>query len=201
MINLRRKRSVIHQIAIGAVVLFLVQSCTYPQSPVDPTLHITPTETPWPLPYEAMPTPEDQPLTLLLTLEHTNYRIEEPIEATLVLQNTANEPILMNQRLAANNVFNLGITGEIGFVIQRSSGEMVNMSLRIHPRDIRDSDFQPLFPDETSTVSYNSNDLYDLDADTYRLHALYGSQWNAPDGRVPWKGTVLSNPVTFTIEP
>lgn len=156
--------------------------------------------TPWTLPY-APPDPEDERLALTFSLERTRFQVNTPIIYILALTNLSNEPILVKSRLSVNKISLIGAVGDVGFVLLDSSGNSVNLDLSIRSRNLRATDFRLLNPGEDIENSYDLSKLYRLEPDTYTLYALYVNTFDTFDGSVAWKGTLISDPVTFTIEP
>lgn len=91
---------------------------------------------------------------------------------------------------------------DIVFVIEDSLGNTRNLGVKVRVLSPDDEDFSVLDSSQARDVMYDLQSYYHLtEADTYTVYAIYINRSDAPDGRIPWKGTVTSNPVTFTVEP
>jgi hypothetical protein len=144
-------------------------------------------------------------LILILELKKDSYRGDEPIVATLILQNVGTNRILANNRmwpvarLGSDEIF------DVSFMIIDPDGIKHDYNIMAQLVRTTDDDFVKLYPSQgILSEFYEIHDLFDpviALKGKYVLQAYYANQMDPSDGRTAWKGALESNIVEFFYTP
>lgn len=203
-----RKASKSDRVRLLLVMLCLAAGCVLIQAIRKVTTESSPPDSSPPLPrvYPSSTAPiissTDAPLQLVLQMDRASYPLNQPIMATLALQNPTDRPVLIKNRMVIAYSTELEPLVDVVFVIENAAGERQNLSARVYGEAPGDEKFSPLQPHSSREATYDLRSYYNLrSAGTYTIYALYVNNLDAPDGRVPWKGTLVSNSLTIVVEP
>ena len=166
---------------------------------------------------EAMQTPSSpgtahrNVLLLTLSLDKQAYHAEEPVYALLTIQNIGTESVLVKTRMVPYSIDGPPELRDVSFEIADSSGYIAPYIVFFDPVILSPDDFIILTPGNTCCETrLDIGTFYGFNRpDTYSVRAFYENRYdpadtfmaNASDNRVAWKGVLLSNVVTFTLEP
>ncbi len=174
-------------------------ACTQPTAAPTPTAappSLTPTPVLEPAPIED--------LTLSLELDKDTYVLEERIRATLTLRYVGGAFAFVNIRLAYNNPqFPSNQSRDISFLIYDQDGKPLEYGAMHQPMLLEPYHFAMFGPNSAFERTYpNIERSYIFTGPgEYTIQALYENYTDPSDGRTAWQGQIVSNIVTFTIEP
>lgn len=158
-------------------------------------------------------TPPLNSLSLSLKIDKNTYHIGEPINATLVLKNSGNNSVLLKRRITVNSISSSEEQRDILFVIVNPAGIQLDYLMLAHKIDIQSEGFMDLGPGQVSERQFDLAKMYLPTDDSghpysalvtpgiYVVYAIYESNTDPVDGRIAWKGRLMSNILTFTLEP
>jgi len=147
--------------------------------------------------------PQDSALNLTLSLDKNVYKSTEFIKVSLSLGNVGDERVVVKKRLAPNYQFLDESVRDVVFLIKDPHGNTVVFNGYSQVPALRDDYFIVLGPNESFEHIYSDiKAFYDLsEPGEYTIQAIYENKSDPSNNWVAWKGTLLSNVVTFTIEP
>jgi len=143
-------------------------------------------------------------LELSVSVPTDRYLPGDVVPVTISLKNIGDQPRVVNTFWVPDFGSTPEKWGAIELVFNGPSGRLRSAATNIDPL-ITDLDafFKVLAPGEAYTVTYL--DLYSLapfyEPGDYTLRAIYRNQFDPGDGRVAWKGELISNRASFSIEP
>ncbi len=140
-------------------------------------------------------TPE---LLLTLSFDKVVYQFGDKIRASISLENTGDEGVLINKRMAINSIG----PREITLVIIGPAEEKVPSTAFISVRTLELEDFGTLASGENITVSEDIEGNYYFQAGkVYSVFAVYQNTLDPDKYTTAWKGELKSNVVVFEITP
>jgi hypothetical protein len=144
---------------------------------------------------------EKEDLSLVLKLDKSAYRIDEPIMATLHLYNKAKIDILINARLGLNILLAPASELDVAFIVITPSGQKAGFLPKVRMSRLNDDDFVILYAGHSIQKEYDLEEFYSLDEiGTYTVHAIYENQFDPQNGISAWKGQLESNTLQFEIK-
>lgn len=146
---------------------------------------------------------DESNLKLVLTMEKKLYSTKDAVSVMVTIQNTGPRHTIIKKRLVLNNSFLDSEHCDLYFKIVSPTGETLDFVFLKNVGPLNAWDFMMLDANESfSRVFVDLRDDYWLQtAGSYSIYAVYRNTSDREDGKYAWKGELVSNELTFTIQP
>lgn len=141
-------------------------------------------------------------LHLIIHPDQAIYHLDEAIHIYVILENDSSRDIIVNSRMALNDISFGFPLGEIGFkVFGPDNNERVFQTL-LDNRLIKDQDYIELHTLDVIIRRYRIDFFFKFNRiGIYTITGYYENQWDPEDGRKAWKGEITSNEIEIEIAP
>lgn len=145
-----------------------------------------------------------QKLSLNLSLNNDSFSLDERVIATLILRNETENMVIINKRMAPNDLLSIrndNPLGEIAFIIKDPDGNMIDFAARVNMHFPREVDFAKLGSDRHIAASYELSTYYKAfeKLGKYSIQAVYHNESIIGNLDLVFIGEIFSNTVYFEI--
>ena len=140
-----------------------------------------------------------QDLSFTIKLNKAEYDKGEPITCTMILKNTGRQDLVVNNRFLVNVPSG---PHEISFQVLDPGLNMLPFTSKVNA-SIESNEYIVLHPGQTEAATYLLSKRFEMAVTgNYSIEAYYENQFDAPASfnmSSPWKGSLKSNKVIFTL--